>query len=73
MQLSGISLTIGLAGALALAGAGVVVAQGAGGGASAVPIDASGSFEVSGVQVDVHGKDADAARQGGWRIAQRKG
>jgi hypothetical protein len=51
----------------------VVVAQGQGAGASAVPIDASGSFEVSGVQVDVKGKDADAARQGGWRIAQRKG
>lgn len=73
MQLSRISLTIGLAGALALAAAGMVVAQGQGAGASAVPIDASGSFEVSGVQVDVKGKDADAARQGGWRIAQRKG
>lgn len=72
MQLSRFSFTIGLAGALALAGAGVVMAQGEG-GASAVPIDASGSFEVSGVQVDVKGKDADAARQGGWRIAQRKG
>lgn len=73
MQLSRFSFTIGLAGALALAGAGVVVAQGSGGGASAVPIDASGSFEVSGVLVDVKGKDADAARQGGWRLAQRKG
>jgi hypothetical protein len=73
MQLSRISLTIGLASALALAGAGMVVAQGQGAGASAVPIDASGSFEVSGVQVDVQGKDADVARQGGWRIAQRKG
>jgi hypothetical protein len=73
MQLSRISLTIGIAGALALAGAGVVMAQGEGGGASAVPIDASGSFEVSGVQVDVSGKTADAARQGGWRVAQRKG
>jgi hypothetical protein len=73
MQLSRFSFIIGLAGALALAGAGVVVAQGQGGGASAVPIDASGSFEVSGVQVDVKGKDAEAARQGGWRLAQRKG
>jgi hypothetical protein len=73
MQLSRISLTIGIAGALALAGAGVVMAQGEAGGVSAVPIDASGSFEVSGVQVDVKGKDADAARQGGWRLAQRKG
>jgi hypothetical protein len=73
MPVSRISLTIGLAGALALAGAGVVMAQGDAGGASAVPIDASGSFEVSGVQVDVKGKNADAARQGGWRVAQRKG
>jgi hypothetical protein len=73
MHLSRISLAIGLVGALAIAGAGVVVAQGQGGGASAVPIDASGSFEVSGVQVDVKGKDAEAARQGGWRLAQRKG
>lgn len=73
MQLSRISVTIGIAGALALAGAGVVMAQGEAGGASAVPIDASGSFEVAGVQVDVSGKTADAARQGGWRIAQRKG
>jgi len=75
MQLSRISLTIGLVGALALAGAGagVVMAQGEAGGTGAVPIDASGSFEVSGVQVDVKAKDADAARQGGWRLAQRKG
>src|SRR6476620_2236283 len=73
MHLSRLSLTIGIAGALAVAGAGVVVAQGQGGGASAVPIDASGSFEVSGVQVDVKATDAESARQGGWRLAQRKG
>lgn len=73
MQLSRIWLTIGLTGALALAGAGMVAAQGQSGGASAVPVDASGSFEVSGVAVDVKGKDAETARQGGWRIAQRKG
>jgi hypothetical protein len=35
--------------------------------------DGSGSYEVSGVEVDVTGKTADAARTGGWRIAQRKG
>lgn len=47
-----------------------------GGGAAerALPVaGASGSFEVSGVMVDVSGKTADAARQGGWRLAQRKG
>lgn len=35
--------------------------------------DGSGSFEVSGVTVDVTAKTADAARNGGWRLAQRKG
>lgn len=31
------------------------------------------SFEVSGVEVDVSAKNADAARLAGWRLAQRKG
>ncbi|MCW3837961.1 heavy-metal-associated domain-containing protein [Sphingomonas canadensis] len=35
--------------------------------------DFRGSFEVTGVEVDVSGANADAARQGGWRLAQRKG
>jgi len=75
MTLARKSLTIGIASALALAGLGAVWAEGEAtkGGGSAVPIDASGSFEVSGVEVDVHGKDADAARYGGWRLAQRRG
>jgi hypothetical protein len=34
--------------------------------------DSSGSFEVGGVDVDVRGKDAESARLGGWRLAQRK-
>ncbi len=66
------SLIAGIAAALALAGVGAVLAEGQGGG-SAVPIDASGNFEISGVTVDVKGKDAEAARTGGWRLAQRKG
>jgi hypothetical protein len=37
------------------------------------PIDSSGSYEVGGVAVDVAAKTADAARMGGWRLAQRKG
>ena len=72
MALSRISLTIGIASALAVAGIGGVLAQGQGGG-SAVPIDPSGGFEISGVAVDVRGKDAETARLGGWRLAQRKG
>lgn len=33
----------------------------------------SSSFQVTGVSVDVSGTSAEAARQGGWRLAQRKG
>ncbi|MET0308614.1 MAG: heavy-metal-associated domain-containing protein [Sphingomonas sp.] len=73
MQLRRPFLAIGIASALALGGVATVLAQAPGNGASAVPVDASGSFEVSGVAVDVKGKDADTARLGGWRIAQRKG
>lgn len=36
------------------------------------PIDSGGSYEVSGIGVDVAAKTADAARLGGWRLAQRK-
>ncbi|MDB5690079.1 MAG: hypothetical protein JWL91_1955 [Sphingomonas bacterium] len=37
------------------------------------PIDSSKNYEVGGVSVDVSAKTADAARTGGWRLAQRKG
>lgn len=54
--------------------AGVAVwAQIEGGDRGVSPIDSSGSFEVSGIDVDVAGKTPEAARLGGWRIAQRKG
>ncbi len=36
------------------------------------PIDSAGNYEVSGVSVDVAAKTAEAARLGGWRLAQRK-
>ncbi|WP_326524470.1 heavy-metal-associated domain-containing protein [Sphingomonas sp.] len=62
----------GLAAAL-LAGAGVTVAQIEGGDRGAAPIDSSSDFEVTGITVDVAGKDAESARLAGWRIAQRKG
>ncbi len=35
--------------------------------------DGSGSYEVGGIDVDVTGKSAAAARLAGWRVAQRKG
>ncbi|MES2988585.1 MAG: hypothetical protein V4808_11820 [Pseudomonadota bacterium] len=79
MAATRISLSIAAASALALAGLGAgsvgVYAQGksGAGGGSAVPIDPSGSFEISGVLVDVKAGNADAARLGGWKIAQRKG
>ncbi len=34
--------------------------------------DDAGAFSISGIAVDVAGKDAIAARAGGWRLAQRK-
>jgi hypothetical protein len=37
------------------------------------PIDSSGTLEITGIHVDVSGKDAQAARYEGWRIAQRQG
>lgn len=59
-----------------LAGAALVIAAGAiaqiEGGRGVAPVDSSGDFEVSGVAVDVSAKTADAARLGGWRLAQRK-
>lgn len=36
------------------------------------PVDSAGDFEVSGVGVDVAARTAEAARLGGWRLAQRK-
>lgn len=56
----------------ALATAGVVYAQIDGGDRGVVPIANSGDYEVSNISVDVAGKTPDAARFGGWRIAQRK-
>ncbi len=65
---------IGLGLAAALLGAGgVLIAQIEGGDRGAAPIDSSNDFEVSGITVDVAGKDAESARLAGWRIAQRKG
>jgi hypothetical protein len=59
---------------LSLLGLGAAVfAQMEGGDRGVAPIDSSGSFEVTGINVDVAAKTADAARLGGWRLAQRKG
>jgi hypothetical protein len=38
-----------------------------------LPIDSSGTLEITGIHVDVGGTDAQTARYTGWRIAQRQG
>lgn len=64
---------IALAAAAVLAVGGIVYAQIDGADRGVAPADSSGSFEVSGIDVDVKGPTADAARLAGWRLAQRKG
>jgi len=59
---------------LALAGmGGALVAQMESGERGILPVDSTGTLEISGIKVDVGGKDADSARYAGWRIAQREG
>ena len=57
----------------ALIGGGTLVAQMESGDRGILPIDSSGTLEITGVKVDVGGADAAAARFAGWRIAQREG
>ncbi|MBD8733838.1 heavy-metal-associated domain-containing protein [Sphingomonas sp. CFBP 13706] len=66
------ALPTALAGAALLLGGGAVLAQIEGGSRGAAPVDSGSAYEVSGVIVDVAGPSADAARYGGWRLAQRK-
>ncbi len=56
-----------------LAIGGTVVAQMEPGERGILPIDSSGTLEITGIHVDVGGKDAASARFAGWRIAQREG
>lgn len=67
-----LSFVTGLGAALLLVGAAQMVVAQTEGERNAGPVD-SQSFEVTGVLVDVRGANAQAARQGGWRLAQRKG
>ncbi|MEG3175211.1 heavy-metal-associated domain-containing protein [Sphingomonas sp. RB3P16] len=74
MTIRRLSTPLKFAAALALAATGgLVLAQVDDPDQGVAPADSSGSYEVSGVQVDVTGKSAEAARYAGWRIAQRKG
>ena len=65
-------LPAALAAALLLLGGGTVVAQIEGGARGIAPVDSGGAYEVSGIAVDISAKTAEAARLGGWRLAQRK-
>ena len=74
MSIRRLSRPLAFAAALALAATGgLVIAQEDDPDQGLAPADSSGSFEVDGIDVDVTGKSADAARYAGWRIAQRKG
>ncbi|WCT75211.1 heavy-metal-associated domain-containing protein [Sphingomonas naphthae] len=66
------ALGAAIVGGLLLAGGAVVVAQLERAERGVAPIDSSANFEVGGVEVDVSGPNADAARNAGWRLAQRK-
>ena len=59
--------------AAALIAGGIAVAQLESGDRGILPIDSSGTLEITGIHVDVGGKDASAARYAGWRVAQREG
>jgi hypothetical protein len=52
---------------------GVLYAQLESGDRGILPFDSSGTLEITGIHVDVGGKDANDARYTGWRIAQRQG
>ena len=59
---------------LAVAGlSGAIYAQLETGERGILPLDSSGTLEISGIHVDVGGTDAMSARYAGWRIAQREG
>ncbi|GAA4759273.1 hypothetical protein GCM10023264_29930 [Sphingomonas daechungensis] len=52
---------------------GVLYAQMESGDRGIPPVDSSGTLEITGVHVDVSGKDGQSARYEGWRVAQRQG
>src|SRR4030095_8014465 len=59
--------------ALALGISGAIYAQLETTDRGILPIDSSGTLEITGIHVDVGGPDAQSARFAGWRIAQRQG
>ena len=67
-------LLVWILSALAILGfSGVVYAQLETAERGILPIDSSGTLEVTGIHVDAGGEDAQSARFAGWRMAQRQG
>jgi hypothetical protein len=58
---------------VALAGGGILYAQLEGGDRGVPPIDSASTLEVTGIEVDTAGKNAEEARLAGWRLAQANG
>src|SRR5689334_22150146 len=59
---------------LAVAGvSGALYAQLETGDRGILPLDSSGTLEITGIHVDVGAADSNAARYAGWRLAQRQG
>src|SRR4051812_1068507 len=58
---------------LALGISGAIYAQLGSSDRGILPLDSSGTLEITGIHVDVGGADAQSARLAGWRIAQRQG
>jgi len=67
------SFLIAILALFGLAVGGIVYAQLESGERGILPLDSSGTLEITGIQVDVGGKDANSARFAGWRVAQREG
>ena len=66
-------LFISLIVAVTLGISGVIYAQLETSDRGILPIDSSGTLEITGIHVDVGGEDSQSARYAGWRIAQRQG
>ncbi|MGI8930924.1 MAG: heavy-metal-associated domain-containing protein [Sphingomicrobium sp.] len=65
---------LAIAATLTLMGAGgVLLAQMESAERGILPVDSTGTLEIGGIEVDVAGQTAEAARYAGWRIAQRQG
>ena len=67
-----IGLSLALALALALIGPDRLIAQ-IEGDRGIIPVATSSDIQIGGIEVETTGKDANEARQNGWKLAQRMG